>query len=190
MYGPYSVTYWRNFKQPQLCLINSCQQYLQVILFSDITTADGRHILLSIIKVSRAAHRTSTLQWSKQDTPPDRAWSQWRLVLKYISTNSKLHISLGNWLTMPHQQWNWFTDISFHTVYLQGKDNSWTTYQQVPSPLHSTRNTHRMKIWYNKDTCFRSDPSLWPRVPTMVYTDKRYPGFFHAVHSSNASTKE
>jgi hypothetical protein len=90
-----------NFTPSQLFLINSCQLYLQVILLSDITSADGRHILPSMFQGSRAAHMTSTLQWPRQDTPLDPAWSLRRLVLEYFSANRNLHTSLGSWLTIP-----------------------------------------------------------------------------------------
>jgi hypothetical protein len=65
---------------------------------------------------------------------------------------------------MPHQPWKWLTDVSSYTVYLQDSDNSWTTYQQVPSPLHSTRSTRQAKILYNRETCSHPDPNLWSLV--------------------------
>lgn len=173
-----------NLTPSQLRMINYCRLYLQVLLLSDIATADGRFILPSIFQGSRAAHRTSSLHWPRQTAPPASAWNIWRLALGYIATNRKLNTKLGSWITFPHQKWEWFTDMSSETVYLQ-KNNTWTAYQPVASPLESTRTTRQTKLWYNKTSCQQSDPVVLSIVPTTVYIDKRDPNFFHTDHSPN-----
>ena len=175
-----------NFTPMQLRLLNNCRLYLQVILLSDITTADGRHILPSVIQGSRAAYRTSTLYWPRQETPSDLAWATWSLALGYISTNRKLNTSLGTWLKIPHQKWEWFTDTSSGTVYLQEQNDSWIAYNPVESPTQSNRTTRQTKIRYNKTSSHLSVPNTQTVVPTTVYIDKRYPHYFHTDHSNNA----
>jgi hypothetical protein len=92
-----------NFSSQQLILINNCCLYLQVILISDITTADGKFILSSVQKGQRPKDRPSNLYWPRQEKPPAQAWNLWNTALSHISTRHKLHQSLGSWLKVLHQ---------------------------------------------------------------------------------------
>ncbi len=98
----------------------------------------------------------------------------------------KLHTTLGSWLTITHQRWEWYIDMSSKTVYLHENNTSWTAYKLVTSPLQSTHNTRQTKIWYNKNSCHHSDPDSKSIVPTTVYIDQRYLGSFQTDHSDNA----
>jgi hypothetical protein len=98
----------------------------------------------------------------------------------------KLHITLGSGLTIPHQRWEWCTDTPSKAVYLNKNNTSWKAYKPATSPLQSTRNTRQTKIWYDKNSCYHVDLDSQSIVPTNVYIDKRYPGFFHTDHSHNA----
>ncbi len=73
-----------NFTPTQIRQINYCRLF---VLLSEITSADGRHILPSITEGRRTSHRSSKLHWPRQETPPEPAWSLWRIALDYISTN-------------------------------------------------------------------------------------------------------
>jgi hypothetical protein len=101
-----------NFSSTQLRHLNHCRLFLQVLTLSDITSADGKHILSSAKNGMLALERPSMLHWPRQESPPDFAWDLWRLVLSHVSTQSKLNRQLGAWLSTPHQYWQWYIDPS------------------------------------------------------------------------------
>lgn len=74
-----------NFTPKQLQHINHCRLYLQVILLSDITSADGKHVLHTVQSGFRPKDRSSNLHWPRQEKPPEVAWDLWRTALDHIS---------------------------------------------------------------------------------------------------------
>jgi hypothetical protein len=68
-----------NFSPTQLHQINSCHIYLQVLMISDITSANGRSILPCITQGQRIHDRRSSLQWPYSARPID--WTAWQLLL-------------------------------------------------------------------------------------------------------------
>ncbi len=68
-----------NFMASQLHRLNTCRLYLQVLTISDITTADGRHILPTIMEGFRDETRISILLWPTSMQPKN--WSAWNLFI-------------------------------------------------------------------------------------------------------------
>lgn len=105
------------FSPQQLKTINSCRLYLKVLLLSDITTANGRHILSTVHKGLRPKDRDSKLQWPRQEKPLVGAQALRDTALDHTSTNHKLHKPLGPWLRVPHQKWIWFKNETTNVSY-------------------------------------------------------------------------
>jgi hypothetical protein len=68
----------------QLRSINTCRLYLQVVTVSDIVTAKGDRVLLSVMEGERNPHTATQLEWPDVPKPPSSSWTQWRLFLKYF----------------------------------------------------------------------------------------------------------
>jgi hypothetical protein len=72
-----------NFSPTQLHQINSCRIYLQVLMISDITSADGRSILPCMIQGQRVQDRKSSLQWPYSPRPIE--WTAWCILLQHLA---------------------------------------------------------------------------------------------------------
>jgi hypothetical protein len=66
-----------HLKPKQLKALNRCWVYLQVLFFSDISSAYGLTILPNYIHGHRATHWTSSFDWPHQPCPPALAWRVW-----------------------------------------------------------------------------------------------------------------
>jgi hypothetical protein len=115
-----------NFTTLQLRQINECRMYLQVIIVSDISTADGKYILPHIYKGKRSTDRISSLHWPATRRPV--TWAAWKLFLQHISLGPKLENALGKSIATPHQMWTWFHDPITDVVYHRMANDIWTQY--------------------------------------------------------------
>jgi hypothetical protein len=94
-----------NLHAQQLCSINLCLLYLQVLTVSDIATARKGRLTGSAIHGQRHPHQQSTLVWPVIPRPPNSMWHQWRIFLQFLCNGDKLLTPLGAWLSRPHFQW-------------------------------------------------------------------------------------
>jgi len=96
----------------QVEMINNVQIYLHVNMLSELTHANGVHILEHLLK-SSATPSPSTLQWPHQPCPPLKAWQTWKRVLKQTYVKPNMDIikqPLSQWIpdqTHKHWQWEW-----------------------------------------------------------------------------------
>lgn len=150
-----------NFNTLQLRQLNACRMYLQVLTISDISTADGNHVLPNIFQGRRTSDRVSTLNWSI--TRRLMSWVAWKLFLQHISSGTKLEKSLGSWIRIPHQQWSWFYNPIRDVVYHQFSLNNWRQYTKL-TPTTSTR--HQSHLYSNPCSC--QTPPLEHCHPTTV----------------------
>jgi hypothetical protein len=74
----------------QLRLINYCRLYLRIITVADITLAIGTHITLLASQGLQDSSCPSTLQWLILPCPHQIAWTQWNILLQFLSHQSKL----------------------------------------------------------------------------------------------------
>jgi hypothetical protein len=93
-----------NLSVVQIKQLNNCRLYLQVLMLSDITEADGIHILPNMFKGRKTDDRISNLQWPNTCKP--KSWAVWKLFLHYISSGTKLENRLGKWTDTTHQEWH------------------------------------------------------------------------------------
>jgi hypothetical protein len=150
-----------NLNTSQLRQINACRLYLQVLTFSDISTAEGTHILPNIFQGRRSHDRVSTLKWPTTRRPT--SWAAWKLFLQFISSGTKLENCLGSWTATPHQQWKWFYEPHTNRVYHKCDENTWIYYSHAPQPF----STRLQSNSYTNPTQ-TEPPSLSSCVPTTV----------------------
>jgi hypothetical protein len=125
-----------NFMCHQLCQINQCRLYLQVLSISDISTANGRSLLPGILQGTRDDQRTSKLQWPVSHHLAN--WSAWHLLLQHISTGGKLSQPLGEWVTVPHQPWYWFYDKDAALIlHFDSNKDQWLSYSRHQSTIRT-----------------------------------------------------
>jgi hypothetical protein len=86
-----------NLDSYQLQCVNTCRLYLQVLLVSDITTARGDKLLLSVLYGERDIHHTSVLLWPTVPRPPEAFWTSWRMFLQHFTRGRTLMTSLEPW---------------------------------------------------------------------------------------------
>jgi len=129
-----------NFDHSQLRQLNACRLYLQVLTVSDISTADGCHLLPSACNGNRDDHRISKLQWPNSVRPTN--WSAWNKLLQHIGTGDRLSTPLGQWLADPHQQWSWFFNPATGSLFRKDLESSqWFSYT-----LHPTTSVTRWSV--------------------------------------------
>jgi len=134
-----------NLDSYQLRCINTCRLYLQVITVSDITTARGDKLLPCIPVGEKDPHHTSVLLWPNIPRPPQSFWNIWYTFLQFFTRGRKLMTSLGQWTMIPHQAWEWFSDIH-HTVWERIDDDTWKKYTAIAPTRRQTRHSHRKYI--------------------------------------------
>ena len=107
------------FSTQELLYINRCRLFLQVHTISEISTADGTHLLSSIWRGQQPTNSYSKLLWPRQQRPFPLAWRAWRRFLAQAlrpssytvySANLPLLQPLGSWFKHfpDDRQWSWF----------------------------------------------------------------------------------
>jgi hypothetical protein len=130
-----------NFTPLQQKQINHCRLYIQVLMLSNIMSADGQNILPEIIHGHRPQFQSSSLQWP--DYPRPTNWSAWRMLLQHITIGVCLNKPLGNWIEKSHQRWEWFYLASTDQL-LHVSQDSTKIYNHLPhNSLYPSRRNHR-----------------------------------------------
>jgi len=99
-----------------LNILNRCQLYIHMILISDITSADGLHILPEV-KYGTLFHRKSSLRGPTQGKPSKTDWQSWRSYLGLLEHENKLQAPLGEWISPSHQEWTIFYHPTHRHIY-------------------------------------------------------------------------
>ena len=131
------------FSNEQLYLLNETRIALQVITITDISDANGTHILPTFLEAEEICDRR-THEWPrKRSMTPDmrKLWKK-ALTLGFLMSETTLLLRqpLGNWLRQPkwHEWWN----ETENRLYIF-EDNVWQIW--IPSPRR-TRNQKYMPI--------------------------------------------
>jgi ribonuclease HI len=125
----------------QLRSINTCRLYLQVVTVSDIVTAKGDHVLLSIMEGECDPQTATQLEWPDVPKPPSSLWTQWHLFLQHFCRGRRLITSLGRWICPPQRRWKWFQDRN-QVVWEKVTDSQkWHIYHALPSQRRRTRHS-------------------------------------------------
>jgi hypothetical protein len=65
-------------------------------------------------------------------------------------------------------------------VHLKGESqDNWISHKSVPSPVTIRRITRQLKTWFNRGTTDAGDPNICELLPATIYSDPKYPTFFH-----------
>jgi hypothetical protein len=73
-----------------LVSLNRCRVYLQLLLLSDMVSADGHNLVHHILQGQKLADKRSSLQWPKQHNPSKADWGAWERALLSLAPNGKL----------------------------------------------------------------------------------------------------
>jgi hypothetical protein len=135
------------FTDTQLCTLNRCRVYLQVIFLSDITSADGSIIIPECKQGVRLADRVSVLQWPIQERPSSSAWTLWTQALQHFENRNRLLIPLRQWVGETHQRWRWFVTPTKKHIFYRKDTDTWDAIP--PHQLSTTRCTRSSTILYD-----------------------------------------
>eukprot|EP00978_Attheya_sp_CCMP212_P031133 scaffold116596_cov73-Attheya_sp.AAC.1 len=102
-------------------VINACRLYLQVSRVSDISTADGRKVMIQMLTGAYTQEqirmfRTTHIEWPYQERPNAKAWKLWTKTLLTTTCTETGH------LIHPMGLWNEHIDKGWK-YYLSPKDN-------------------------------------------------------------------
>ena len=82
-----------SFSDRDICRINYCRLYLQVLTISDITNATGDCVNTGIAKGFLPTWRTVTTHRVNQGRPDDKTWKIWaKALLLFSTTAGQLHV--------------------------------------------------------------------------------------------------
>ena len=122
--------------RPLLLSINLCRQWLRVLTLSDITSGDGKSILLFIWRgMPSPCTPPSPLNWpEKVERPAPHHWTIWRRALSLLCTGTtwSLHLPLGAWI-IPAPSCEWFYDSIADRLYsYQPHERNYKIYSIIP----------------------------------------------------------
>ena len=117
--------------------LNWCRMHLHAVTVSDITGANGTHILQSAWQGRRDPSCSSRLKWPRLKKPTQTWWTLWQEALRHLLANRydttlQLATPLGNWLAPPGDEWNWHYSPSDDALYFHGQ-HMWRKYKKSRS---------------------------------------------------------
>lgn len=115
------------FNTSQLVSINRCQVYLQVLLLSDIVSADGCHLIPQVLSRHRLANRKSSLVWPEQQSPSKGEWEIWSTALQTLAPGNRLVVPIDMSLINTHQRYFWYMD-SIGSLLNVSESQEWIAY--------------------------------------------------------------
>ena len=144
----------------ELCSINKCCMYLQVVTISDITEGTGSIVTEKAFMGERDNDRKSKWNWPTVPTPLPSEWNKWRgaLDLTYLRPDSRfLRRPLEAWISQPHQEWTWFTCPTDQLLY-EKRGNDVYSHSSIGRRLrnsscyHATRKKCNMPLIVHRTT--------------------------------------
>jgi hypothetical protein len=77
----------QGYSSKKLQKFNRCRVFLQLLSLSDMVSANGRHIIPSVLQGTQLANRHSTLEWPMQRRPPQSDWVLWEVAFASLCKN-------------------------------------------------------------------------------------------------------
>jgi len=173
-----------NLHSTEIQQINQCRLHLQVLTLSDISTADGKHILPKILLGQ--PDRRSNWNWPRQPSSSARVWNIWRNFLQHFHRKSKLLHQLGPWLCRSHQKWEWLslhdTPVIFHLCPENGK---WYCHRPIER-RNPSRHLRSTKVWFSiLQRTGIWDPPDFLLPTTIEFTQGIHQIYFHSKPSAH-----
>jgi hypothetical protein len=112
-----------NFSPKEVCIINYCRMFLQVVTMADLCLVDGVSLDPAFLS-GNLAPTSSTSQWIhiNQGRPSEPCWRLWRQACSLWSHKSQLHFPLGPW-KLPGDQlrrsWPYYYDRAQGDLYVR-----------------------------------------------------------------------
>ena len=128
----------------QLYSLNQCRIAKQVYYLSDLTTGDGKHLLLEYTTPHPYNRPPRTSSWEWPTAKPTRDdWSLWKSSLSQIFPHHRLppDYQLGRWVTEPHIPHTLFYDKDQHHLWEKQQD-TWKRYDRSSSSLRPRYRLH------------------------------------------------
>jgi hypothetical protein len=127
----------KGYKGSNLCCLNACREYLQVIRYSDLLDASGGHFLPEFLTGNEQCGLNTDYKWPVRGRPYASDWEFWKeAVYKTFGQNGGTTPKpAGPWKTRP-AHWKVFVSCDLNTLYVSGKDR-WNSYTRLPT--YSTR---------------------------------------------------
>ena len=127
--------YNNRFTKGEMCAINRCRLYLQVLFTSDMVNGKGDRVTNKAINGIRDTYRQSQWVWPFQPRPSRREWIVWRKAVTVVvsegeSTSQNLRMPLGAWVSDTHQQFSWFLSPSINKVFRRLRVG-WRRYDKI-----------------------------------------------------------
>jgi Reverse transcriptase (RNA-dependent DNA polymerase) len=137
-------------KGKDLKLFNACRLFLQVILISDIITADGKSIKKHIWTGDKSAHEILG-EWPRQPKPDNRGWTVWKYVLRKIFDFRIDNIFLYGVGTVQYPiNWMWYYSELDSRVFRKQQDQYQVYSIQRQTTYRSRRNQRRFVLTANE----------------------------------------
>ena len=153
------------YKGMELRQLNRCRLMLKAMFLSDITTANGRR-LESFVFQSRIG-RESRFQFPRE-CPSLKDWKLWdEFWTCWCLPNGTVPAPLREWLTVSHQQWQWYYEAENDRLW-ERENDIWVEYTRVQTGRSTCRNMLFTPIntWTIRDDCGR--PASVHRVESTV----------------------
>jgi hypothetical protein len=98
---------------------NCCHIKMQVVTLADLIHGDGISLRENMKIYLPEAAGDSKYNWAREE-PARSDWTIWRKGLRIITLENESllhHEKLGQWITEPHKQWEWYYSPSQHRLY-------------------------------------------------------------------------
>jgi hypothetical protein len=109
-----------------LVSLNRCRVFLQLLLFSDMVSADGRNLVHQVLQGHKLTDKRSLLRWPEQHNPSKADRCTWEKALSHLAPNGRLVQPIDMSNVVSHQRYFWYMDSHqspFHNV----NDDQWNT---------------------------------------------------------------
>ncbi len=88
-----------------LVSLNRYRVYLQLLLLSDMVSADGHNLVHHVLQGQKLTDKRSSLQWPKQHNPSKADWGAWERALLSLAPNGKLVQPIDMSKVVSHMEW-------------------------------------------------------------------------------------
>lgn len=160
------------FTGTDLARLNETRMFLQVITLADISSGDGRHILIpSCAGVLNTLHPSESIQWPRSAKPTQEDKRRWSQAVRAVftrnpsSTSRRLRDPLGAWLA-PLRDQIWSYSPSSQQVFKK-QQNGWQIYRATS--MRPSR--HQACRLFRPTQRTQSIPC--DAMPTRVYSDRQ-----------------
>jgi hypothetical protein len=144
----------------RLISINRCRVLLQILLLSDIVSADGRQLIPQVFQGHKLTDWQSYLVWPDQQTPSSADWLERANAFTSLAPGLRLRSLIDMSTVTSRQHYFWYEDSIGSALYVS-ETREWTRYLvEVPSRCRTRCATLRFR---------KDDAKQCPPPTTLLY---------------------